>query len=199
MRVWGRRYLSNMITLLSNMISIIQGGISMSQETMLSSHGGIHTEYDPVTGEIIGQFAIVPFKEKFRDLRGGWFMAIQAGFEHIAQQDITGEQFRVLMHVMSKLDFENYISLMQKDIAEALGLKTPNVSRAFKKLISLGILLEGPKVGRMNTYRLDPAFGWKGKEKNYKQFKTAIETAKARGVNLEVLDGQMGIDDFKKQ
>lgn len=170
----------------------------MSSQTKLGSNGGIHTEFDPITGEILKQYALVPFKDKFRELKGGWFMAIQDGFLHLAQQDLTGEQLKILMFVFGKLDFENYISLMQKDVADALKLQKQNVSRAFKVLVERGILIEGPKVGRMNTYRLDPYFGWKGKEKNYNQYKKAVERAKEKGVNLQVMDGQVGIDEVQK-
>ncbi|EIT2341618.1 hypothetical protein L1O22_004870, partial [Salmonella enterica] len=38
-----------------------------------------------------------------------------------------------------------------------------------KNLIEFGIILEGPKIGRSKTYRLNPQFGWKGTVSNHKK------------------------------
>ena len=37
-----------------------------------------------------------------------------------------------------------------------------NVNRSIKKLIELGVILEGVKIGISRSYRLNPNFGWKG-------------------------------------
>ena len=50
-------------------------------------------------------------------------MAMQDGFEWLARQNFNGETLRVLMHVMAKLDFENYILVKQLDVAIALGMQ----------------------------------------------------------------------------
>lgn len=94
-------------------------------------------------------------------------MAMQEGFTYLAKLDLTGEQLKVLFYIMGKLDFENYILLQQKEVAEALNMRQPHVSRAFVRLVEAGVIHEGPKVGKVKTYRLDPSFGWKGKGKNY--------------------------------
>ena len=150
-----------------------------------TTDGYIHNEINPETGEIERQYAIVPIVKK--KLRGGFFMAIQEGFLHLAQLDLTGEQLRVLLYIMGKLDFENYICLTQKSVSEALNLHKSNVSKAFKVLAEKGIIHEGPKVGRIKTYRLDPSFGYKGRSKNYEKVKKAIQKAKDKGVELEVI------------
>ena len=36
-----------------------------------------------------------------------------------------------------------------------------NVNRSIKKLIELGVVLEGVKIGVSRSYRLNPNFGWK--------------------------------------
>lgn len=129
--------------------------------------GGIHTEIDPSTGEIQRQYVITPLKPKTM-LKGGFFLAIQDGFEYISKLDLTGEQYKILTYIMSKLDFENYICLTQKSVGEALKLNKSNVSKAFKKLVAEGIIHEGPKIAQAKTYRLDPNFGFKGRSKNIK-------------------------------
>lgn len=118
---------------------------------------------DQDTGEVM--YAIFPVIPKLKTKR--WFMAFQDPFMSIAQdKDLNGETLRVLLYVMSKIDFENYLQLAQKDIAEALGIHKVSVSRSMKVLIGKGIVLEGPKVGQSKTYRLNEHYGWKGKVKN---------------------------------
>ena len=40
-----------------------------------------------------------------------------------------------------------------------------NVNRSIKKLIELGVILEGVKIGISRSYELNPNFGWKGSAK----------------------------------
>ena len=47
--------------------------------------------------------------------------------------------------MFSKLDFENFIQLSQKEIIEILGINKSNVSKAIKLLTRKQIVLEGQK------------------------------------------------------
>lgn len=116
------------------------------------------------TGEILPGVPVYrPAKTKLR----GWFMVWEQGLKRLAQdEDLTGETLRVLMYCLSELDYENYLKVTQKDIVEALEMKRQNVSRAIKMLVDKQILIQGPKSGRSNTYRLNEFYGWKGKLKN---------------------------------
>lgn len=108
-------------------------------------------------------------------------MAFQDSFIEIAKDpEMTGETLRVLMYLYGLLDFENYIQQSQKDIAEGLGMRKENVSRAMKLLTSKQIVLEGPKVGRSKCFRLNPDYGWKGKVKSLQE---------ARRERLQVIQG----------
>ena len=106
-------------------------------------------------------------------------MAMQDGFGYLAQQDLTGEQLKILLHIMSKLDFDNYILLTQKEVSEALKLHKSHVSRAFKILVEKGIIHEGPKLGLTKSYRLDPNFGFKGRAKNMAKVFDLIQGGKS--------------------
>lgn len=128
------------------------------------SRGQIQVEYDD-NGEITRRYAIFELPDKSR-VQGGWFMAMQDGFEWLAKQNFNGETLRVLMHVMAKLDFENYILVKQLDVAIALGMQKTHVSRAMRVLLEKGVIHAGPNVGQVKTYRLDPSFGFKGRAKN---------------------------------
>lgn len=94
-------------------------------------------------------------------------MAFQDAFLELAKdREITGEVQRVLLYFFGRLDFDNYIHLAQTEIADALGMKKANVSRAVRILCDKQIILKGPKTGRTITYRLNANYGWKGKVRN---------------------------------
>ncbi|MDD9849746.1 hypothetical protein BZG30_31430, partial [Escherichia coli] len=79
------------------------------------------------------------------------------------------DQIHVFMALLADLDYENYIQVAQIDIADALKMQKTNVSRAIKNLIDFGIIIEGPRIGRSKTYRLNPQFGWKGTVSNHRK------------------------------
>ncbi len=136
-------------------------------------------QVDRQTGEVMqGCMVWIPQRPKLTER---WFMAFQDTFEELAKDpDMTGENYKVLFYLYSKLDFENFIQQSQKDIAEGLGMRKENVSRAMKLLTSKQIVLEGPKVGRSKCYRLNPNYGWKGKVKSLQE---------ARREQLQVIQG----------
>ena len=87
----------------------------------------------------------------------------------ILAKELTGEQFKVLMMMLSDLDYENFIQIAQADIADALNMQKTHVSRSVRALLDIGVILEGPKVGRSKTYRLNEQFGWKGTVANHRK------------------------------
>ncbi len=119
---------------------------------------------DLETGEVLpGVPCYFPAKVRVQ----GWFMGWQVGFERLASDpELTLEAHRVMNMLLANLDFDNYIQITQKEISEALGMKKQNVSRAMKLLVDKGIIIKGPRSGRIATYRLNEFYGWKGKVKN---------------------------------
>jgi hypothetical protein len=126
------------------------------------SNSRIIEQVDVETGEVLhGCLMFLPYRPRHSQR---FFMAFQDGLLQISKDsDITGSDMRVLMYLFGHLDFENFIHVSQQDIAEYVGMQKQNVSRSMKKLITKGIILDGPKVGRMKTYRLSHDLGWKGK------------------------------------
>jgi hypothetical protein len=81
------------------------------------------------------------------------------------------------------LDYENYILLNQAEIGADIGMQRANVSRALAKLEAEGVLLRGPKAGRSSTFRLNPAFGWKGSAVNHqKALKERMKASNISGI-----------------
>ena len=81
--------------------------------------------------------------------------------------------------LMARLDFENYIQVSQADIAAEVDMKPSNVSKAVSKLLELGFIRRGPKVGRSYTPTSSPGLAWKGKSKNH--FKPVRPPARRAG------------------
>lgn len=95
----------------------------------------------------------------------GWrycIMAQDAMTMIAADKEITGATLKVFVYMAGRLDFENYIRIQQTEIAEALHMYKPDVSKAVKLLEGKNILLRGPKVGQSYSWRMNPNFGYKG-------------------------------------
>lgn len=91
-------------------------------------------------------------------------MAMQAGLQRLAAPDsgLRMGDYQVLMALMARLDWENFIHIDLSELAENLGRDRSGVSHCVSRLAKLGVLIRGPRVGRSYTYRLDPNLGWKG-------------------------------------
>ena len=125
-------------------------------------------QIDRETGEVMqGCMVYIPYRPRLTER---WFMAFQDAFEEIAKDpELTLEPKNVLFTCTVNWTLKIFIQQSQADIAEGLGIKKQQVSRAMKMLIAKQIILEGPKVGRSKCYRLNPNYGWKGKVKPYRK------------------------------
>jgi DNA-binding MarR family transcriptional regulator len=124
---------------------------------------------DTETGELLSQgvFVYVTGKVKWKE---GFFMGFQSAFEKLAQDaDLTGQPMRVLLFLFSRLNFENYVAVPQTEVSEMLDMRKERVSEAVRKLVEKGVLLKGPKLGRMQSYQLNSHYGWKGSIRNLEQ------------------------------
>lgn len=138
---------------------------------------------DRDTGEIL-EGVVVYCGVKRNPYSKGWVMNSQEALEILASdQDLTKESLRVLMFLMARLDFENWIQVTQTEISEKLGIKKPNVSNAVSLLEEKGIILRGPRLGRSYAFRLNPYFGWKGKVKNLDDYRREEDDRERRELN----------------
>ena len=72
---------------------------------------------------------------------------------------------RVLFSLLEVLDYENLIQVNQAEIARDLGMQRQNVQRSIKRLMELGVILEGVKIGVSRSYRLNQASAGKAPPK----------------------------------
>jgi predicted transcriptional regulator len=133
------------------------------------------SQYDNQTGELL-EGVLVYCGVKHNPYGGGWVMNSQDALDFLSEdQELTKDSLRVLLKLCAKLDFENWIQISQIEVCNQLKLNKSNVSKAFKLLVSKGILLKGPKTGRSFAYRLNPNYGWKGKVKNLNEYRQQVE------------------------
>lgn len=80
-------------------------------------------------------------------------------FRHVATANLTGEQLRVLMCLLSR-EMDGYAGMWQREIAEMLDLTESNVSRSIKALMQAGILTEKIEKGHKDVpiFKLNPIF-----------------------------------------
>ncbi|GAB3667590.1 helix-turn-helix domain-containing protein [Ramlibacter alkalitolerans] len=116
---------------------------------------------DSDTGEVIddGDMVYVPRRLRMKE---GWFMAMQDGLAMLAKQPLRGESMRVLLYLMSEMEFENYVRPTHSEIAAALSMQRPNVSRAIRELRERHVLIDGEH----GSLRLESSYGWRGKVKS---------------------------------
>lgn len=122
------------------------------------------------TKEMMDDGKVIYFPNKVR-IKEGWFMAMQDGFERLAKEPVRGETMRVLLYLMSKMDFENWLRTTHGEIAQSLTMKRSNVSRSMRELRERQIVF----VDRENRLVLDPSFGWRGGVRNLRDFERAEE------------------------
>ena len=125
------------------------------------------TQINPETGEVIEGVLVWMPKKRVSPFERHFTMN-QAGLLTLAQ-NLTGEQLKVLLTLLADLDYKNYIQEPQSEIAEKHTMQKTHVRRSVKALINLGVVVEGLKVGKSKTYRLNEQFGWKGSVSKHKQ------------------------------
>lgn len=144
-------------------------------------------------GAVLGMF----FPKRQNGFNGGWLAMAQDALMALAKADLGDEARRVLFAILARLDFENYILLNQAELAESIGLKRGNFSRAVARLEEHGIIVRGPKAGRSVTFRLNPSYGWKGSASNHREaLRARMKTAGLSVVKSEPARDPKTVDAF---
>lgn len=113
------------------------------------------------TGKIVSESK--PSRKYAKNVREFLKLFEEAG-AYIAKQKLSGQQLSILFLILSNLDYNNFVRVSQKEIAEELGLHFQKVSGAMRRLVEVGILEEGPRVNMCKTYRMNPRIARKGRE-----------------------------------
>ena len=96
-----------------------------------------------------------------RRIGGRWVRVFQDAITRIAVEhpELQGRSLRVLLYVAGVVKWDNAIP-GPSATATALGMRQPNVSRAYRELMAVGAVIE-----RDGGYYLSPLMAWKGTER----------------------------------
>lgn len=123
-------------------------------------------QVDMETGELLGEGFVAYVVPKRRNgfQKDGWIAMTQntSALETLANADLGDEARRVFLILLAHLEHENFILTPQAEMASKLKMEKPNFNRAMRKLEAEGVILRGPKIGRMVSFKLNPEYGWKG-------------------------------------
>ncbi len=123
-------------------------------------------------------FCDVDFSYSTIDIARKSILTFQDSLITIAKdKELTGEMKSVLFFLMGNLEFENYITIKQVEIAKQLEMQKTNVSRAMRLLVGKSIILK-VREGTTTGYKLNPTYGWKGKVENMEKAKEQMEKDK---------------------
>jgi predicted transcriptional regulator len=122
---------------------------------------------DDVINRQFPRFAVHESQRLTSGFPRGFFMMGQHDALDVMEQFNRLEDFRVLVALLKRLDYQNVIVVVQKEIAESLNMHKSQVSRAISRLVSVGAIFKGPRDGQSCMYRLNPNFGWKGSAENH--------------------------------
>ena len=126
-------------------------------------------QIDHQTGEVVEGFVAYVVPKRKNGFQKGWMAMAQEAMMMLAQSNLTGNDMKVMWEMLARLDYENLIQVNQAEVSEQVGMNRHNVNRSIKKLIELGVILEGVKIGISRSYRLNPNFGWKGSAKGHRE------------------------------
>lgn len=85
----------------------------------------------------------------------------------------TFGEWQLLIYLLGVMDFENWISVSQAQMAAELKMKAPNFAKVLRRLLEKGIVHRVTNETRTRQLRVDPSVAWKGGLNNQKK---AIET-----------------------
>ena len=134
-------------------------------------------QVDAVTGEVVEEGFVAYVAPKRQNGFGKRWFAMAHDAAAVLKQVKNLEDFRVLMALLEQLDYENLITTNQAEIARELDMQRQNVQRSIKRLMALGVLLEGPKIGISRSYRLNPEFGWRERQEPHRHAGSGAQEA----------------------
>jgi DNA-binding MarR family transcriptional regulator len=114
---------------------------------------------------------------------------LQAFAQKLAfQENYSNHTYRVLFYFFSLSQYENFVSIDIKTIAEDLRISEQSVKRATKQLVEHNVIIKVPHPTdkRRLDYFLNPHASWKGKTINRDKF---LDKAKKDRMQLDMFEG----------
>ena len=122
------------------------------------------------TGELLEGVNVATFRPRLK-IKERYMLLFQDAFQKLAaDREIRGETLRVLMALIAKLDFDNYLNFSQRQLAREMNLHQPAVARGMQQLIERGLVLKGPPgENKRSTYRLSHNLAWRGRVRSLEE------------------------------
>jgi len=144
-------------------------------------------QFDPDTGEEFDGFVAYVAPKRKHGFGQRWLSMAQDATRVLALSDeLNGNDLKVFLFLTSMVDFENQLLVNQAEVARQMGKKYQHINRSIKRLVELGVLLEGQRIGVSRSYRFNPEFGWKGSTKNHV---TALKDERERRMKAAGITG----------
>lgn len=93
-----------------------------------------------------------------------WTMLFQAVGRDLAKK-LTPSGCKVLLYMISLMEYSNHIGCDQSTIAEDLEMSLRSVNGAVSELKAMGVIIlyKDPQDRKRNVYMINPIHAWKGK------------------------------------
>ena len=126
-------------------------------------------QIDHQTGEVVEGFVAYVVPKRKNGFQKGWMANGSRSNDDACSKQFNRQRHEGYVAMLARFDYENLIQVNQAEVSEQVGMNRHNVNRSIKKLIELGVILEGVKIGISRSYRLNPNFGWKGSAKGHRE------------------------------
>lgn len=126
-----------------------------------------------------------------------WIMLFQAVGRDLAKK-LTPSGCKVLLYMISLMEYSNHIGCDQSTIAEDLEMSLRSANGAISELKAMGVVIsyKDPQDRKRNVYMINPIHAWKGKmvkrqkvlkiiDKNQTSLIDAIKEAETQAVPKE--------------
>lgn len=127
---------------------------------------------DKVTGEAIPKSELkgrMVWVNETDYRKTGFIIMNQDGAKGLAQRKLTGAAYILALHLLSVMDFENWILQSQREMAGSLGWSLQQVGKYLKVLRQKGVILLETKARISAHYRFNAEICWKGEVKTQAQ------------------------------
>lgn len=145
-------------------------------------------QVDAATGELQQGFMAYVAPKRTNGFGRQWLAMAQGdvAIQLARVGGLPGDALRVFLALVAHLDYENFVVTPQSEIAATIGMQPSNFNRGLAALIAEGVVEKGPKIGRLVSLRMSPAYVWKGSASNHR--KALDERMKARGLSVVQTD-----------
>lgn len=124
--------------------------------------------YNLKTDEHIGEMPLASKKQYY--FNKDHITMFQKQLQQIVKMNLTGQQLKVLLYLISIAEMGNLTFMSQSKIGKEISISSNNMSTVIKKLTELNIIIKGEKtIGSVKSIRLNNQLLWRGKVKHYNE------------------------------